>query len=80
VPLLYLGQLPRWVPGTVLAAAFVAGLAMGGWAGAVALCAVAAALGWLAYLSWPRLPRSGRLGRMITIGALLGLAVLLATR
>jgi len=64
----------------VLAAFFVAGLAMQGWAGAVALCAVAAALGWLAYLSWPRLPRAGRLGRAITIGALLGLAVYMATR
>ena len=80
MPLLYLSQLPRWVPGTVLAAAFVAGLAMKGWAGAVLLCAVAAALGWLAYLSWPHLPRAGRLGRMVTIGALLGLAVLLVTR
>jgi hypothetical protein len=80
VPLLYFGQLPRWVPGTVLAAAFVAGLAMRGWAGAVALCAVAAALGWLAYLSWPRLAGPGRLGRVVAIAFLLALAALMATR
>ena len=80
VPLLYLRQLPAWVPPIVLAALFVAGLALRGWAGAIALCAVAAFLGWLAYLSWPRLPRAGRLGRAITIGALLGLAVYMATR
>jgi hypothetical protein len=80
VPLLYVGQLPRWLPGTVLAALFVAGLAVGGWAGAVAMCVVAAFLGWLAYLSWPRLPRTGRIGRALTIALLLGLAVFLATR
>jgi hypothetical protein len=80
MPLVYLRHLPAWAGPMVLAAAFVAGLAMRGWAGAVALCAVAAALGWLAYLSWPRLPRAGRIGRAITIGALLGLAVYMVSR
>jgi len=80
VPILYLGQLPRWLPGAVLAALFVAGLAVGGWAGAIALCAVAAFLGWLAYLSWPRLAGPGRLGRVVAIAFLLALAALMATR
>jgi len=68
------------VPPIVLAAFFVAGLAMQGWAGAVALCAVAAALGWLAYLSWPRLAGPGRLGRVVAVAFLLGLAAVMATR
>ena len=80
VPLLYLRHLPAWVPPIVLAALFVAGLALRGWAGAVALCAVAAFLGWLAYLSWPRLAGPGRLGRVAAIVFLLGLAAFMATR
>ncbi len=79
-PLIYLRQLPAWLPPTVLAALLVAGLAVRGWAGAVMLCAVAAFLGWLAFLSWPRLAGRGRLGRAVVIACLLGLAVLLATR
>ena len=79
-PLLYLRHLPAWVPPIVLAALFVAGLALRGWAGAIALCAVAAFLGWLAYLSWPRLAGPGRLGRVVAVAFLLALAALMATR
>lgn len=79
-PLLYLRQLPAWVPATVLAALLVGGLAVRGWAGAVMLCAVAAFLSWLAFLSWPRLGGRGRLGRAVAIALLLGLAVFQATR
>ena len=68
------------MPPIVLAALFVAGLAVRGWAGAIALCAVAAFLGWLAYLSWPRLAGPGRLGRVVAVAFLLGLAAVMATR
>ena len=64
----------------VLAALFIAGLAVRGWAGAIPLCAVAAFLGWLAYLSWPRLAGPGRLGRVVAVAFLLALAALMATR
>jgi hypothetical protein len=68
------------VPPIVLAALFVAGIAVRGWAGAIALCAVAAFLGWLAYLSWPRLAGPGRLGRVAAAAVLLGLAAFMAAR
>jgi hypothetical protein len=80
MPLIYLRHLPAWVPPLVLAALFIAGLAVRGWAGAIALCAVAAFLGWLAYLSWPRLAGPRRLGRVVAIAFLLALAALMATR
>jgi hypothetical protein len=80
MPLVYLRHLPAWVPSMVLAALFVAGLAVRGWAGAIALCAVAAFLGWLVYLSWPRLAGPGRLGRVVAVAFLLALAALMATR
>jgi O-antigen ligase len=80
VVLLYLRQLPRWVPPVVLAALLVAGLAVRGWGGAAALCVLAAFLGWLGYLSWPRLAGRGRLGRVAAVALLLGLAALQAAR
>jgi hypothetical protein len=79
-PLLYLRGLPAWLPPVVLAALLVTGLALRGWAGAVALCAVAVFLGWLGYLSWPRLTSQGRLGRVAAIACVLGLAAFQATR
>jgi len=79
-PLIYLRQLPSWLPPVVLIALMVTGLAVRGWAGAVALCAVAAFLGWLAFVSWPALTVRGRLGRAVAIAFLLGLAVFEATR
>jgi hypothetical protein len=79
-PLLYLRQLPAWVPPAVLAAFLVAGLAVRGWAGAVLLCVAAAFLGWLAFLSWPGLAVRGRLGRAAAIVLILGLAAFQATR
>ena len=80
VHLVYLRQLPAWVPPIVLAALLVAGLAVRGWIGAVALCVVAAFIGWLGYLSWPALSTPGRIGRAAVIACLLGLAVFQATR
>jgi hypothetical protein len=80
VHLVYLRQLPAWVPPIVLAALLVAGLAVRGWIGAAALCVVAAFIGWLGYLSWPALSPPGRIGRVAVIACLLGLAVFQATR
>jgi hypothetical protein len=80
VPLLYLRQLPRWVLPLVLTALLVAGLAVRGWGGTVALCAVAAFLGWLAYMSWPRATAGSRAGRILGIACLLAVAAFQATR
>jgi hypothetical protein len=79
-PLLFLHQLPAWVPPSVLAILLVVGLAVSGPGGAVALCAVAAALGWLASVSWPRLAAGGRAGRVLIIAALVAGAAYQATR
>jgi hypothetical protein len=79
-PLVYLHQLPPWVIPILMAGLLVAGLALRGPAGAVALCALAAVLGWLASLSWPRLSAAGRLGRLAAVVALLALAAFQATR
>jgi hypothetical protein len=79
-PLIFLHQLPVWVAPIVAAVLLVAGLAVRGPGGAVALVGVAAALGWLAAISWPRLSAGGRLGRLLAVAAMLGLAVWQATR
>jgi hypothetical protein len=80
VPLVYLRGLPRWLLPVVLAALLVAGLAVRGWGGAVALCAVAGFLGWLAFLSWPGAAATGRAGRLAVIACLLALAAYQASR
>jgi hypothetical protein len=80
LPLAYLHHLPTWLAPAVLALLLVAGLALKGWPGTVALCIVAAFLGWLAFLSWPALAARGRLGRVATIAGLLVVAALQATR
>lgn len=79
-PLIYLHQLPPWVVPILLAGLLVAGLALRGPAGAVALCALAGVLGWLGSVSWPRLSAGGRLGRLAAVGILLALAAFQATR
>jgi hypothetical protein len=79
-PLLFLYQLPTWVLPVILVVLLVGGLAMRGPAAAVALCGVAAVLGWLATLSWPRLSSSGRLGRVLAVAVVLVLAGYQATR
>ena len=79
-PLLYLRGLPRWLVPLVLAALLVAGLAVRGWGGAVALCAVAGFLGWLAFLSWPRAGGAARAGRLAAVACLLALAAYQASR
>jgi hypothetical protein len=79
-PLMYLYQLPTWVAPLLLVAFLVAGLALRGPAGAIALCVVAAVLGWLAALSWPRLSAGGRLGRVLAVAIMIALAGYQATR
>ena len=74
-PAAYLHHLPRWLPASLLAAAFVGGLAIRGWAGAALLFAVAAFLAWLATLSWPALGAQGRAARVLAVAALTGLAL-----
>jgi hypothetical protein len=78
--LLYLHQLPAWVLPVVLAVMLVVGLAVKGPGGAVALCAVAAVLGWLASVSWPRLTSSSRAGRVLVIAVVVGVAAYRAIR
>jgi len=75
VPLLWLHQLPRWLPPAVAVVGLVIGLAVAGWVGAIALVALAAALGWLAAMSWPRLNPRGRALRVIVIALVLTVAV-----
>jgi Family of unknown function (DUF6703) len=79
-PLLYVHQLPRWVPPVVLVVLLVVGLAVRGPVGAIALLGVAAVLGWLAALSWPRLAASGQAGRVLVIAVLLAVAGYQAAR
>jgi O-antigen ligase len=80
VVLLYLRGLPRWLPPVVLAALLVAGLAVRGWGGAVALCLVAGFLSWLAFLSWPRVAAGGRLARVAAVALVLAVATFQASR
>jgi len=78
--LIYLHQLPRWIAPLLLVVFLIAGLAVRGPVGAVALCLVAAVLAWLAALSWPRLPAGGRAGRVLAVVIMLALAGYQASR
>ena len=73
-PAAYLHQLPRWLPAVLVAALFVGGIAVHGWAGAVLLLVVAAFLAWLAMLSWPALDTRGRALRVLALAVLVALA------
>jgi uncharacterized protein DUF6703 len=77
--LVYLSQLPRWLPPLVLTVLLLVGLTVPGW-GAIPLVAVAGLLGWLAALSWPALDLRGRLLRLAGVACLLILAAIQATR
>jgi hypothetical protein len=78
--LLYLHQLPAWLPPVLLAALLIGGLAVRGPVGAVLLVGVAAILGWLGSVSWPRLSQPGKLSRVLVVVVMLGLAAYQATR
>ena len=73
-PAAYLHHLPRWLPAVLVAALFVGGIAVRGWAGAVLLIVVAAFLAWLAVLSWPALDTRGRALRVLALTVLVALA------
>jgi hypothetical protein len=75
-PLVFLHQLPAWLPPVVLAALLICGLAVRGIIGAVALVGVAAILGWLGLVSWPRLSAAGRAGRVLVLAAIVAVAVI----
>jgi len=72
--LLWLHQLPAWLPPMLAAALLVTGLAVPGLLGALALCSVAAGLAWLAALSWPRLSPAGRALRVGVVVAVVAFA------
>ena len=74
--LLWLHQLPAWLPPVLAVVLLVAGLAMHGWAAAIALFGLAAVLVWLAAISWPRLSGSGRLLRIVVPGLIVVAGVL----
>jgi hypothetical protein len=77
-PLLWLHQLPPWLVPMLAAGLLVAGLAVRGLFGGIALAGVAVLLGWLAALSWPRLSGQGRLLRVAVIAAVLAAAAIRA--
>jgi hypothetical protein len=79
-PLLFLHQIPGWVAPIVLVALLIAGFAIRGPVGGLALCGVAAVLAWLASISWPRLTLAGRASRLLAVAVMLGLAVYQAAR
>jgi hypothetical protein len=79
-PLVFLHQLPVWLPPLVTVALLVTGLAVRGPVGAAALFLLAGLLGWLAFASWPGLSSRGRLGRALAIACVLALAGLQASR
>jgi hypothetical protein len=73
--LVYLHQLPRWIPPVVLGALLITGLAVHGIGGGIALAGVALALVWLAVVSWPSLSPAGRAVRVLAIALVIGAAV-----
>ena len=79
-PLLFLRQLPWWIPLLVVLALMITGFAVPGWIGAVALVLVAAFLVWLAYMSWPRVNTRGRVLRILAVACMLAAAVVQAGR
>jgi hypothetical protein len=79
-PAAYLRHLPRWLPPVAIAALFVSGLAVRGWAGALMLLVVTVFLAWLAVLSWPALSPPTRLLRVLALAALLALCAWQALR
>jgi hypothetical protein len=79
-PLVFLHQLPVWLPPLLTVALLIAGLAVRGPIGAVALCLLACLLAWLAFASWPSLGSRGRLGRVLAIACVLAIAGLQASR
>jgi len=72
--LLWLHQLPAWLPAVLAAALLVVGMAARGVGAAAALCGLAVLLAWLGAISWPRLSGQGRALRVGAVAVALGLA------
>jgi hypothetical protein len=79
-PLIFLRQLPWWLPLIFVLALMITGFVVPGWIGAVALVLVAAFLAWLAFISWPRVNTRGRLLRVVAVASMLTAAVVQALR
>jgi hypothetical protein len=76
-----LQRVPRWALVVVPAILLFLGLIMTGpwaWLGGIFLMLVALFLGWLLLLSWPALTQGSRTMRLITVLAVVGIAVLKA--
>jgi hypothetical protein len=71
----FLGRLPRAVPGLLVAGLVAAALLAPPIASGVALLLVAAVLVWLLFLSWPGLPAGGRAIRLVVLPVVLAYAV-----
>ena len=79
VLLLFLRQLPRWVPFVVMLAAALGGLLGHGAPAAFAIIVVFLFVGWLTYLAWPVLTPPARLARAVVLALLVAAAILRAT-
>jgi uncharacterized protein DUF6703 len=79
-PLVFLHQMPGWLPPVALLALLIVGFAVPGWTGAASLAGVALFLGWLGYVSWPALRVRGRLLRIAAVACVLALAVVQGLR
>ncbi|GAT66738.1 hypothetical protein HS048_13135 [Planomonospora sp. ID91781] len=73
-PLVFLFQLPRWIPPLLLVVLLLAGFAVPSFWGGLAVLPVIAFVGWLAYMSWPSLATKGRILRIALLTFLLLLA------
>lgn len=77
--LVSLTQVPRWLLVVFMAVCMVTGLMLSdglAWLGAILLLVVAFFLAWLLALSWPLLSVNSKVLRLITVVALIGIAVL----
>jgi hypothetical protein len=70
-PLVFLFQLPRWIPPVALVVLLLAGFAVPSLWGGLAVLPVIAFVGWLAYMSWPSLGAKGRILRIALLTFLL---------
>ena len=80
--LVSLTRVPRWILVVVMAVCMVTGLMLSdalAWLGSLLLLVVAFFLGWLLALSWPIIGARSRALRLLTVVALVGIAVLKVT-
>lgn len=73
--LIMLHQLPRAAVGLALLILFALGVVLPAAAGVFFLAIAFVALSWLAYLSWPVVPTQAKVLRIITLAALVAVAI-----